>query len=189
MRIYLSADMEGIAGITSRELQLVPEGREFAEARWALIVLAVAQLVNAGVGAVGFLLQMTGKQDWFLVNNLTTAAMNIGLNVWLIPRWGIVGAAAATGISLAVNNLMGLVQVWLFHRLQPWNRRYVRILVAGGGAAAVGVFLPEGLFPWPASLAAMAATYGALLLVQGLDPDDRMILRALAARFGLIRQP
>ncbi|MDP2870938.1 MAG: M55 family metallopeptidase [Bacillota bacterium] len=44
MRIYVSADMEGIAGITSRELQLVPEGREFAEAR-----LLLTEEVNAAI--------------------------------------------------------------------------------------------------------------------------------------------
>jgi D-amino peptidase len=44
MRIYISADMEGIAGITSRELQLVPEGRQFADAR-----LLLTEEVNAAV--------------------------------------------------------------------------------------------------------------------------------------------
>lgn len=44
MRIYLSADMEGIAGIASRELQLVPEGRQFPEAR-----LLLTEEVNAAV--------------------------------------------------------------------------------------------------------------------------------------------
>jgi D-amino peptidase len=46
MRIYVSADMEGIAGIASRDLQLVPEGRQFAEAR-----LLLTEEVNAAVGA------------------------------------------------------------------------------------------------------------------------------------------
>lgn len=46
MRIYVSADMEGIAGISSRELHLVPEGKQFAEAR-----LLMTEEVNAAVGA------------------------------------------------------------------------------------------------------------------------------------------
>ncbi len=46
MRIYVSADMEGVAGVTSRELHLVPEGKEFAEAR-----LLLTEEVNAAVDA------------------------------------------------------------------------------------------------------------------------------------------
>jgi len=44
VRIYLSADMEGVAGIASRELQLVPEGRQFAEAR-----ILLTDEVNAAI--------------------------------------------------------------------------------------------------------------------------------------------
>lgn len=46
MRIFVSADMEGVAGVTSRELHLVPEGKEFAEAR-----LFLTEEVNAAVDA------------------------------------------------------------------------------------------------------------------------------------------
>jgi D-amino peptidase len=46
MRIYVSADMEGIAGVTSRELHLVPEGSQFQQAR-----VLMTEEVNAAVGA------------------------------------------------------------------------------------------------------------------------------------------
>jgi len=84
-------------------------GPGFVVAAWALVALVSFQLINAGVGSVGFMLQMSGYQDWVLGNNLFTAALNIGLNLWWIPRWGILGAALATGTSLALNNILGMI--------------------------------------------------------------------------------
>lgn len=55
MRIYLTADMEGVAGIASRELQLVPEGLQFADARKLLtaeVNAAIAGAYDAGASYI-----------------------------------------------------------------------------------------------------------------------------------------
>jgi D-amino peptidase len=68
MRLYVSADMEGVAGITSRELHLVPEGREYAEARQLL-----TGEVNAAVrGALA-----AGGVDYVMVNDSHGGMNNI----------------------------------------------------------------------------------------------------------------
>lgn len=87
-------------------------GEEFLEGKWALIILTVGQMLNALTGSVGILLSMTGHQRF--VRNVVWGVLiiNVGLNFWLIPLWGIAGAAVATAISLALQNAVMAVYAY-----------------------------------------------------------------------------
>lgn len=80
-------------------------GEEFASGGVALAILCFGQLLNAGMGAVGSLLNMTGLERRSAEAVAVAAIANVLLNLWLIPVWGINGASLATTISLFVWNL------------------------------------------------------------------------------------
>jgi O-antigen/teichoic acid export membrane protein len=46
------------------------------------------------------------------------------MNIALVPRWGIVGAAVASAIPNAGINVLNLLQVRAVLRLSPYNRSY-----------------------------------------------------------------
>jgi O-antigen/teichoic acid export membrane protein len=84
-------------------------GPRFVTARWALYVLLVGQLANAGCGAVGYLLGMTGHQkDTARVYGIT-AVFNVALCYVGARTYGLTGAACATTFSMVTWN------VWLHH--------------------------------------------------------------------------
>ena len=83
-------------------------GPEFTEGYWALVLLALGQLVNASVGPVGYLMSLTGHQDLSARVYGLNALVNVGLNALLIPIWGLVGAAVATMATMILWN------VWLY---------------------------------------------------------------------------
>lgn len=87
-------------------------GPTFSAGHTALVILVFGHLVRAGTGLVGDLLGLTGHQKlnaWVLASS---AVLNVILNVLLIPRFGIAGAAAATAVSMAFWN----VGLWLLGR-------------------------------------------------------------------------
>ncbi len=86
-------------------------GRAFIGGATALAILSVGQLVNAGMGSVGLILNMTGHERETAKGVGIAAAVNVVLNAALIPLWGINGAATATATSLAVWNLILAIQV------------------------------------------------------------------------------
>jgi O-antigen/teichoic acid export membrane protein len=88
-------------------------GSDFSQAYTALVILSIANLINAGSGSVGFLLSMTEHERFLAITIATTAALNVLLNFLLIPIWGINGAAVATGISMITRNIMNLIWVRL----------------------------------------------------------------------------
>lgn len=87
-------------------------GPEVAIAAPALIVLTCAYLVSALAGPVGYLLQMTGRQVAFQNITLFSLGLCVLLNAVLIPKYGIVGAAATTAAGLIAWNGIGAVYVY-----------------------------------------------------------------------------
>jgi O-antigen/teichoic acid export membrane protein len=96
------------------------------------MVLATTMLVGTAVGPVDIVLLMGGKSVWNLFNTLVALTLNVVLNLILIPRFGIVGAALAWSASILFNNLAPLLQVWSSMRLHPFGR-------AGASAALAAV--------------------------------------------------
>ena len=76
-----------------------------------LIILSVGQMTNVFFGAVIYILDMTGKQTISRNILLFTAFINIALNWYLIPIYGIQGAAIATAISILFWNIIGIMYV------------------------------------------------------------------------------
>jgi len=54
---------------------------------------------------------------------------NVGLDYFLIPHYGIIGAAIATAISVTVGGLAGLIEIYILYRLQPYNIQYLRYII------------------------------------------------------------
>jgi O-antigen/teichoic acid export membrane protein len=80
-------------------------GPEFLAGQPAFFILVGGLLVNASTGAQSFFLTMTGRERPCMWIHAGCAVLNIALNAVGITLYGIVGAAAATAISLAVLNV------------------------------------------------------------------------------------
>ena len=80
-------------------------GDEFKIGVTAFIFLSCGRLVSSFSGSVGNILQMTGNQNIYALILFFGAILNIVLNLILIPKYGINGAAIASMSSLIVWNL------------------------------------------------------------------------------------
>jgi len=161
-------------------------GPGFSLGTSVLISLSFAQLVNAGVGSVGFMLTMTGRHRLELLNSILLGLSNVLLNLLLIPKYGVLGAGIATGVSIAAMNVLRLVQIYVLYGIHPYKTAYWKPLTAGIIASiawfAVRIFWsPEG-WQWAAAIAFFGAMYCALVVILGLDPEDRKILRVVVNR-------
>lgn len=87
-------------------------GESFITAVPVLQILIIGRLVNAGVGSLSPYLAMTGKERLLMMGVAAEATLNVVLNIILIPRWGLDGAAFASAISLAVVNIFQAVHVY-----------------------------------------------------------------------------
>jgi O-antigen/teichoic acid export membrane protein len=161
-------------------------GKEYSGGAVALVVLALGQLVNAGTGTVSNLQAMAGYAKITLMNSLLFLSLSVVLDLLLIPRFGLLGAAVANSSSTIVVNLLRL---WQIHRnlgLVPYDRSFLRPIAAGVPAALVAWFVPLpdllGLGALAIRAAILGVVYVGALLILGIEPVDREIARAVLAR-------
>jgi O-antigen/teichoic acid export membrane protein len=74
-------------------------------------LLAVGMLFAAASGPVDVLLLMAGQSRRSLFNRFIALVVNVGVDLVLIPRMGILGAAIGWAIALIAANVLGLFQV------------------------------------------------------------------------------
>jgi O-antigen/teichoic acid export membrane protein len=73
----------------------------FTTAYPVMFILVGGFLIRASTGPAEYLLNMLGEQKACAIVLVCTAIANIVLNLLLVPRFGIIGAAIATSLSLA----------------------------------------------------------------------------------------
>jgi O-antigen/teichoic acid export membrane protein len=86
-------------------------GMEFAAGYPILLVLTVGAMVNSSTGVVAYLLTLTGHELSALAIFAIALAVDVLLNLILIPTWGPEGAALAAASATTVWNLVMIFQV------------------------------------------------------------------------------
>jgi O-antigen/teichoic acid export membrane protein len=105
-------------------------GHGFVAGQVALAILCAAQLFNLGTGNVTIVLLMAGKSSWNLINSAAALAANIVINILLIPRLGITGAAIAWAASIIINNLAAVLEVNYLMRIRPFGTGYWLVAIS-----------------------------------------------------------
>ena len=163
-------------------------GEAFVAAAPALIVLSIAQLINAATGPVGVVLTMSGHPNLNLLDAILTLVLNVVLDVLLIPPLGILGAAIGSAVAISSINVLRSFQVSLILRAWIYSRQFLKPLVAAGLAGGITylAITARGLgsewLTFGVGLFVFSLIYVAGILILGLSESDLLVLRTLRNR-------
>ncbi len=156
-------------------------GPEFVKGSAALIILAAAYLVMTGTGPAGDVVLMSGRSKAILYAAAASGALGLGLNVYLIPRFGLLGAAVATGLAIALGNVANVLLAWRFTGLQPYTKAIAKPIVIAACVAglhvAVGLIVGGEPIPQLVWGAVIWLMYPLLLFRLGLETEDVEVWR------------
>jgi O-antigen/teichoic acid export membrane protein len=131
----------GLSAIAADLLQVVTHGQYTAAAgvvAWtSLGVFFQGVYLMTSIG-----LNITRRTRYYPVATATAAAVNIGLNVVLIPRYGIMGAAYANGVAYATQAAIAYHFSQRFYPVRYETGRLARVVAAAVVAYAAGRALP-----------------------------------------------
>ncbi len=153
-------------------------GTAYRSAVAVVVVLAAAMLVATGCGMVDTVLAMGGRTSWNLVNVLAALAVNVTVDLALIPHLGPLGAAAGLAAATLTNNLVPLAQIAITLRLHPFGR--------GMFTAAVTATACFGAVPL-AVAAVMGTTLPAALVAAALGTGGYTIAARRVLRLDTVR--
>jgi O-antigen/teichoic acid export membrane protein len=97
-------------------------GHSYQAGHAVMIILGLTMLLAAACGQVDTVLITAGRSGWSLANGLMALIVNVGLDVLLIPRYGITGAAIGWSAAIVVSNLTPLGQLAFKYGLHPFGR-------------------------------------------------------------------
>ncbi|WP_426565839.1 lipopolysaccharide biosynthesis protein [Angustibacter sp. McL0619] len=107
-------------------------GRSYQEGVPVTVMLALTMLFATACGLTDVVLTMAGRARWNLANRTLALVVNIAVDLLLIPRWGIMGAATGWACAIVVSNLLPVVQLRRSLGLSPWGRSTTIALLLSG---------------------------------------------------------
>ncbi len=116
-------------------------GPQYATSALALRILLVGTFFYGVNRIAGPVLQATGRLKHQQATNVLALVLNLTLNLLLVPRYGIEGAAVATALSY-VSVFFGSLLIFRFTELRMMRRRLVgslTLLVVSFGTLYVGL--------------------------------------------------
>ena len=162
-------------------------GHQYIAGWAALVILTFGQVVNAGTGPVGYLLVMTGHQKRMFHISATMFVISVILGRVLVPRWGMAGAAVATACGITGLLAGAIISAHTLLGMRPYDKRYLKGALATALATVVlfllrVVHLNSPLLTLTLNTIAAFGVFTGVLLLTGLDLEDRKFIGAIRAR-------
>lgn len=166
-------------------------GHEFLSGGIVLSVLGIGFFVNS-FGQLGRgIINNLERTKLNLINSTVAIVIDIILNYFLIPAYGILGAGIATSTTFLVYAFLQMGEAYYLINVQPLNKDFFKSLLSAIIAGSLLYFLTN---IWIENLNITIIILSTLLfifvytililLMKGLDRNDTLILRALERKTG-----
>ncbi len=110
-------------------------------------ILCAGMIVNVILGPNGLVLLAFGKVNIIALRSVIVLCANILLCAFLIPMFGIVGAAFATTVPFAIMNIINSMAIYKIAKIHPWDKSGVAVLIglliSGGIVDTLEKHLPK----------------------------------------------
>lgn len=108
--------------------ELMPKGEIFSRGLWVFFFIALGKIANLAVGLAGVIISNSDFYRYSVLMSFITTGVAIGTNLFLIPRYGMTGAAMATAFSLLILSLYSIAIVYYKLKLHPFVKAHLHLL-------------------------------------------------------------
>lgn len=115
---------------------------KYIEGKWVIFILGLAGLIEMSSG-VSIAILNTSKHYRYVT--LFTGILVILLiinNLWLIPIWGITGAALASFLSVLIFNTIRSIFLYKAYKLFPYTKKFIWIIIIGTFTYLLNLLIP-----------------------------------------------
>ena len=165
-------------------------GPEYLPSAKILVILTWATFIQAIFGAAGPTLSMSGHTKLVLWNTIAAFLLNFGLNIFLIPKYGIIGAAIATLISLTAVGFARTIQVGVILKMNFFDRKVIKPIVAGIMVYTGLLLIKDLIMPFHTLITLLSAgifsvgSYGLIMWILKIEDEDLDFLKGLSVLKG-----
>jgi O-antigen/teichoic acid export membrane protein len=164
-------------------------GKDYSHGAPALIILALGWLFHSTAATSGIVLTMSGRSRLHLLNFSFLLITNVLLNLLLVPKFGLLGAAIATSASAVMVDIVTVLEVRFILKMFPLHIDFLKPVVIGGGLfVIIKFFAPLSLIGYNISFVilgvavAYIGVYLILFLSLGTGEEEKALLRQIIRR-------
>jgi O-antigen/teichoic acid export membrane protein len=99
--------------------------------RWVVLILGMTKLIDMATSINFEIIYYSRYYRFNLFAVLTLGILNVIFNLWLIPLYGINGAAIATFLSVSLFNLAKFLLIWIKFKMIPFTPKTVWVIFLG----------------------------------------------------------
>ncbi|SMG37413.1 Membrane protein involved in the export of O-antigen and teichoic acid [Marivirga sericea] len=122
---------------------IMPKGDEFSSGKWIVVLIGLSKLIDMGFGVNSEIIISSKHYKTNIYFVLILALLTVSLNVLLIPRYGLTGAALATISTIFLFNLMKMVYIYYRLQFQPFSIHTLSTLLLSGLCFTIMNFVPQ----------------------------------------------
>lgn len=170
-------------------------GSAYIAAAPALRILSLGFIIGNLLGPNGAMLIALGETTFIMWATLAAAIANVLLNIVLIPPFGIVGAAIASAVSIALFNVTKSVKLYSLCGAQPLSKNLLKPLILSIGLAflfllIINSFITVTWWMLPLLFILYYTIYGAATVFsRSFDKEDIALLLEIEERSGIDTAP
>ncbi len=138
--------MCGLICCSNSIFQLLPE--EFIVGKNCMIVMAICSFLNLSTGINSTIIATSHKYFVISIFLLILILTSIITNIIFIPKYGIIGSAYSTLISIGTYNVLKVIYLWFRLKMLPYNKTSIFILLTIILSFCVVYFIPDLLNPY-----------------------------------------
>ena len=176
----------------SKQILYILYGTEYMAGGVSLVILSFTYLIISVFRPTSHIIWAVGRTKLVMVNTLVGATIDVALNLWLIPIYGINGAAIATAISIAIVDMLAFVEVYGIIRSHPFRLNQIKIILSSFISlfviySVVKIFLEEiSIYALISMLLLYACIYfGLVLITRTFEKDDITVMEAIEEKVGV----
>lgn len=116
--------------------------KEYLPGKYVILLIGLAYLLDMSIGVAHSVITNSKYYYMGAAFNVMLVILVIVTNILFIPEYGIIGAALASALSKLITNTLRFLYIWMKFGLQPYNYKYLLVLLTGGFSYSCGYFLP-----------------------------------------------
>ncbi len=178
----------GVAANLPSLFLLLPPGYEAGYV--VILLLGLGKLIDMATGVNGIILSTSRFYAFDTVLFIGVVVVTIVANYFLIPRYGMNGAALGAVLATTLYNAVRTLLVWRLFKMQPFSWRNGAVLLLTGLVWFLASLLPYGSGSWwrvaldvILRSGLIAGVFIGIVYALNLSPDANDLLKQVKKRF------
>ena len=125
----------------------IPNGGLYRQGKWVFLILGFGKLIDLSFSFGNAIIRYSRHYVWSLAYTFLVTLLSIGLNLFLIPRFGMEGAAGATVLTFCLTYTFQQIVLWTTMKLSPLHQDLLILFLVAVATLLLERYLLAPLFP------------------------------------------